>query len=107
MRVSEYYWYDPFNPEDWAGFVLNHGKYESIPVNGNGYLESLCTELVLRRWAGGYQGVNTTWLRWANRDGQVIPTAQELAQQAQQRADFAEQRAIKISSKVAGIGHQS
>jgi len=81
LQVSEYDWYDPFNPADWAGFVLNHGVYEPMTVNPQGYWESPCTGLVLRRWVGEYQGVNTTWLRWANPDG--MPTAQAAARLAQ------------------------
>ncbi|MEN9233896.1 MAG: Uma2 family endonuclease [Gloeomargarita sp. DG02_3_bins_56] len=118
MRVPEYYWYDPFNPDDWAGFVLNHGEYEPIPVNADGYLESPGTGLVLRRWTGDYRGVHTTWLRWANRDGAVLPTAPEWAQQAQhqlalveqkaalaqQRADLAEQRAARLAEKLRKLG---
>jgi len=100
MRVSEYYWYDPFNPADWAGFPLIHGVYQPMTVNAQGYLESPCTGLVFGQWLGDYRGVHTTWLRWANPDGHVLPTAQELAQQAQpeayraqQQADLAEQEA--------------
>jgi len=105
MRVSEYYWYDPFNPEDWAGFVLHHGVYQPMTVNPQGYLESPCTGLVLRRWVGDYRGVNTTWLRWANPDGCVLPTAQELAARAQQRADAAEQRA-SLAEQRASLAEQ-
>ena len=71
-----------------------------MTVNAQGYLESPCTGLVLGQWLGDYRGVHTTWLRWANPDGHVLPTAQELAQQAQpeayraqQQADLAEQEA--------------
>jgi len=99
LRVWEYYWYDPFNPDDWAGFVLVRGKYEPLPVNEQGYLVSPCTGLVLRRWTGDYRGVHTTWLRWAYPDGQVLPTAQELAQQAQQEARLAQQAAAQAQQE--------
>ena len=32
MRVSEYFWYDPFNPNDFAGFDLNSGAYQPIEI---------------------------------------------------------------------------
>jgi Uma2 family endonuclease len=105
MRVSEYYWYDPFNPADWAGFVLTHGIYQPMTPNAQGYLESPCTGLVLRQWLGDYRGVHTTWLRWANPDGQVLPNAQELAQQAQQEAQMAQQRA-ELAEQEARIAQQ-
>ncbi|MCS6782613.1 MAG: Uma2 family endonuclease [Gloeomargarita sp. SKYBB_i_bin120] len=104
LRVPEYYWYDPFHPEDWAGFALHHGVYEPIPVNAQGYLESQCTGLVLRRWVGTYRGVEATWLRWATPDGEVLPTAQELAQRAQQAAQQAQQRAERLAQKLRELG---
>ncbi|WP_448573593.1 Uma2 family endonuclease [Trichothermofontia sp.] len=106
MRVAEYFWYDPFNPDDWAGFQL-HGTYQPITVNPQGQLVSQVLKLGLSRWSGTYQGVSTTWLRWVNLDGTLLPTTTELAQQqaeqaqqqaeqAQQRADYAERQVLQI-----------
>jgi Uma2 family endonuclease len=30
MRVSEYFWYDPFKPLDWKGFCLIGGFYQPL-----------------------------------------------------------------------------
>jgi Uma2 family endonuclease len=61
MRVSEYFWYDPFNPDDFAGFDLNSGTYQQIALN------------------------DATWLRWATFDGELFPTSQEMVGIAQQK----------------------
>ncbi|MBW4689160.1 MAG: Uma2 family endonuclease [Komarekiella atlantica HA4396-MV6] len=97
MRVPEYFWFDPFNPDDWAGFSLGSGVYQSITPNAENQLVSQALGLVLLRWQGSYKGVNTTWLRWATIDGELLPTAEEKqrqrADQEQQRADQEQQRA--------------
>ncbi|UZQ52877.1 Uma2 family endonuclease [Trichothermofontia sichuanensis B231] len=103
MRVAEYFWYDPFNPDDWAGFQLR-GTYQPIAVNAQGQLVSQVLNLGLTRWLGTYQGVSTTWLRWVNLDGTLLPTPTELAEQrahqAEQRADQAEQRAHQAEQQM-------
>jgi Uma2 family endonuclease len=97
MRVPEYFWFDPFNPDDWAGFSLGSGVYQPITPNAENQLVSQALGLALLRWQGSYKGVNTTWLRWATMDGELLPTAEEKerqrADQAQQRADQEQQRA--------------
>jgi Uma2 family endonuclease len=54
LRVPEYFWYDPFNPEDWAGFILKDGIYESLSQD-TGQLVSQQLGLALVRWQGGYR----------------------------------------------------
>jgi Putative restriction endonuclease len=93
MRVPEYFWYGPFNPDDWAGFSLQNMKYEKIPVSEQQQLVSQALGLALVRWSGEYKGINTTWLRWAYLDGELIPTTEEILQQEKQRADQEQQRA--------------
>ena len=93
LRVPEYFWYDPFNTEDLAGFVLVDGLYQPIELNEQGWLVSQRLELALVRWQGEYRGVNTVWLRWATLEGEILPNAPELAASAQQKAQLAQQKA--------------
>ena len=90
MRVSEYFWYDPFNPNDFAGFDLNSGAYQQIALNEKNQLVSKVLDLALVRWQGNYRGVDATWLRWATLDGELFPTSQEMVVISQQRAEQAE-----------------
>ncbi|MFO0096990.1 MAG: Uma2 family endonuclease [Aphanizomenon sp.] len=85
MRVSEYFWYDPFNPDDFAGFDLNSGTYQQIALNEKNQLISKVLNLSLVRWEGNYRGVDATWLRWATFDGELFPTSQEMVGIAQQK----------------------
>jgi Uma2 family endonuclease len=99
LRVSEYFWYDPFNPEDLAGFVLVDGVYEPLQANEQGWLLSHRLGLALVRWEGDYKGVTAVWIRWATLEGVVLPTPQELAQAAQQKAQAAQQKAQAAQQK--------
>jgi Uma2 family endonuclease len=111
MRVSEYFWYDPFNSEDFAGFFLNSGVYQPIIFNEQGWLISQSLGLALVRWAGNYRGVATVWLRWATLSGEVLLTGHELAEQERERAEKAHERAEqereradKLAEKLRSLG---
>jgi Uma2 family endonuclease len=87
MRVPEYFWYDPFNSDDLAGFSLQKGVYQPIAKNNQNQLVSQSLQLGLQLWQGNYKGIDTTWLRWANLEGELLPTPEE---KERQRADNAE-----------------
>lgn len=55
-------------------------------------------------WTGVHEKSLDTWLRWCTKDGQLIPTAEERADQAQQRADQAQQRAEQLEARLRALG---
>ena len=97
MRLPEYFWFDPFDADDWAGFrrTLIGKRHEYIPIqpNADGAMFSERTGLYLVRWHGIHQDVEATWLRWADADGKLLPTANEIAEQAQYEAKQAQREA--------------
>ncbi len=97
VRVPEYFWFDPFNPDNWAGFTLKNGIYEPIIVDEQGRLLSQQLGLSLLRWSGVYKTVETVWLRWATPEGEILPTPDELsaqtAEEAQLQAEQAQRQA--------------
>ena len=107
MRVPEYFWYDPFNPNDWAGFRLQGGTYEDILPNTQKQMVSQVLDLGLVRWQGLYKGIAATWLRWARLDGGLLLTAEERerqrAEQEYQRAEQEYQRAEQAEAQVQRI----
>jgi len=110
MRVPEYFWYDPFNPEDFAGFRLHGRIYEPLTWEEPGYF-SEGLQLYLIRWEGDYEGVTATWIRWADPEGNVLPTrgeiaiqAQAQAQQAQAQAQQAQAENLKLAAKLRELG---
>lgn len=93
LRVAEYFWFDPFNSGDWAGFDLRHGVYRVLSPDGRGRLISKRLGLALTRWPGVYADVETVWLRWATLEGDLLPTPQELLEAETRRAETERQRA--------------
>jgi Uma2 family endonuclease len=118
LRVPEYFWYDPFNPQDWAGFILRDGSYEPLSLDAQQRFISERLGLALVRWQGVYKGVEAVWLRWATLEGRLLPTGDELvqqerqraeqehqrAEQERQRAEMAEQRAAELERKLKELG---
>lgn len=93
VRVAEYYWFDPFEPTDCAGFSLHNGIYEPILPDERGRLISQRLGLALMRWHGVYENIEATWLRWATLKGELLPTGEETVEIERQRAEVERQRA--------------
>jgi Uma2 family endonuclease len=108
MRVPDYFWYDPFNPDDWAGFSIQQGSYQPITPNAQNQLVSQSLELALQRWQGNYKGIDATWLRWATREGELLATPEEKerqrAEQERQRADKAEGQLLQTALNLLDAG---
>jgi len=101
MRVPEYFWFDPFNSDDWAGFSLQHGIYKPIAVNVQNQLVSQYLGLALTRWQGIYKGVEAVWLRWVTiEEGELLPTSDDIAEQERRRAEKERQRAEVAESQL-------
>ncbi|NEP57935.1 MAG: Uma2 family endonuclease, partial [Symploca sp. SIO2G7] len=107
VRVPEYFWYDPFNPEDLAGFNLQNGVYQPISEDQQKRLMSQQLGLLLVRWQGCYKDVEATWLRWATLEGDLIPTPQEEAQQAKQQAAQAQQEAAQVQQEAEQVQQEA
>ena len=95
MHVPEYFWYDPFNPDDWAGFQLRGGTYQEISADGQQRRVSETLGLLLVPVVEEYKGVAATWLRWATLDGTLLPTTAEQAEHT---------KAIQIARNLLGMG---
>jgi Uma2 family endonuclease len=100
MRVPEYFWFDPFNVEDRAGFILQGGHYQPIPPDADGRLPVPSLGLLLVLWDGEYMGLETQWLRWADPDGGLLLLPEETeklrADEERQRADAAEAELARL-----------
>jgi len=84
FRTPEYFWFDPYSFE-LAGFRLIGGHYQPIPPDEQGRVGSEQLDLLL--------GVVDGSLRLFTRDGALVPTPEESAEHAADRADAAERRA--------------
>lgn len=117
LRVPNYYWLDPFAPEDRAGFTLYGGAYVTLLPDAGGRLAVPSLGLKLGLWTGRYLGVDTTWLRWMDPDGRPLPLREEQehdraeaekarAEAEKARADAERQRADAAEAELARLRAQ-
>lgn len=80
-------YYGVFDPLQQLGsellrvFGLREGQYIEL---AEPWLEQVGLGLTL--WEGEFEGVTTTWLRWCDRNGNILPTGAERAAQAEVKA---------------------
>ncbi len=82
--TSEYFWFDPDTLE-FQGFRLINAEYEAIAPNTLGHLWS--------EQLGLYLGLLDRKLRYFKASGELVPTSQEVALEAQERENRQRQRA--------------
>lgn len=104
MRVPEYFWYDPFNREDWAGFSLQKNQYQPLEKDENQRYISEQLGLALVQWQGNYKGVEAVWLRWETLEGELLPTERELREQAEKEVQQAQRKNEKLTAKLRELG---
>jgi Uma2 family endonuclease len=102
FRTPDYFWFDPESLE-FQGFSLISGVYQPIKPNENNWLWS--------EQLGLYLGIYDRKLRYFTADGNLVPTPEEAAIQAEDRAIQAEdrelqqrQKAEKLAAKLRELG---
>ena len=106
MKVSEYYWYDPFDSNDFKGFHIQSSRYQELQPDEKGNLLSRALGLQLVRWEGEYYDIAATWLRWAYPDGTLIPSREEICMAAEANATQAEANATQAQREAAQAQRQ-
>lgn len=92
FRTPDYFWFDPKTLE-FQGFQLVGGQYQELQPNPQGWLWSQQLEL--------YLGIDESKLRLFTAEGQLIPTPEEAAQQAEQQVQQAEQQVAQMEAMLA------
>ncbi|MBD2507272.1 Uma2 family endonuclease [Nostoc muscorum FACHB-395] len=87
FRTPDYFWFDPETLE-FAGFHLLDGKYQSLEPNPQGWLWS--------QQLGLHLGVYQEKLRFFTPEGKLVPTPEEVAQQAEQEKQRSDRLAAKL-----------
>lgn len=81
MRIPYYGIYLP-NRGSLEMYNLVNAAYEPMSPNSRGHYEITPMQVELGVWSGTYQNQTMSWLRWWDLQGNLLPTGQELAQQA-------------------------
>ncbi len=98
MRVLYYVVFDPIQQ-------LQQSVLQVFQLQGTSYvpmteywLEGVGLGLTL--WQGVFEGRQDVWLRWCDREQNIIPTGAERAEQERQRAEQERQRAEQAESQL-------
>jgi Uma2 family endonuclease len=95
LGVAYYVVFDPLRQlgdEPLRVLGLHEGRYAPLTEP---WLEQVGLGLTL--WEGSFEGLTTTWLRWCDRDGNLLPTGAERAAQA-------EAKAAKLAARLRELG---
>jgi Uma2 family endonuclease len=98
-------YYVIFDPDKQLGaevlriYRLREGEYRQTP---EGWFPRVGLGVTL--WQGVYEDMAQTWLRWCDRDGNVILTGAERAEQEHQRAEQEHQRAERLAAQLRALG---
>jgi Uma2 family endonuclease len=79
FRTPEYFWFNPSNLE-LSGFILVGGTYKPIEPNQQGWLWSQQLNL--------YLGIHDNQLRYFTKEGLIILTLEEFAEQEKQKSQI-------------------
>jgi Uma2 family endonuclease len=94
FRTEYYFIYDPFEENSLQGWRLGGNlRYEAIAPDDRRWLWCESLGLWLGTWSGTILKEKATWLRFYDRDGNLILLGEELAEQEKQRAEQEKQRA--------------
>ena len=109
MAVGYYVVFDPLQllgDEILRTYQLTVRRYVEMETF---WLEEVGLGLTL--WEGMFEGKQDIWLRWCDKEGNILPTGAERAQQAEQRAKqaeerahIAEQRAEQLAAQLRALG---
>ncbi|MFN0112432.1 MAG: Uma2 family endonuclease [Blastocatellia bacterium] len=105
MGIRYYVVLDPFRyfkGEVLQVFVLQEGVYQPTTER---YFP--CLGLGLKLWHGDFEDIKRTYLRWCDRKGKLLPTADERAKRAKLEAERAKReagRAAKMAAKLRELG---
>jgi hypothetical protein len=73
-------------------YHLVDGHYEKLTANERGHYPIAPMEVEIGIWQGSYENMELPWLRWWDREGNLLLTGDELVEKERQRADRLAQR---------------
>lgn len=80
-------------------YTLRENRYQESKKN---WLPNASIGVTL--WQGRYRGLEGTWLRWQDAQGNLLLTGEEQAEAAAERAEVAEERAERLAVQLRALG---
>jgi Uma2 family endonuclease len=85
-------------------YQLINGRYERCAANDRGHYDIPPMNVALGIWRGNYSHQTLPWLRWWDSEGNLLPSAEERADQETLRADQEKSRADRLAAKLRELG---
>lgn len=106
FRTADYFVYNPFDPKSLQGWHLNGSQhYQPLTPNDRGWLWCETLKLWLGTWEGSIRrdppAGTCPWLRFYDREGNLIPLPEEAAIQ---RAEQESLRAERLAARLRELG---
>jgi len=102
IRILYYVVFDPLEELGRIPFRLYELQVGNYVQRADGWLEEI--GLGLKLWHGVYEGMEAQWLRWIDREGMLIPTGSERADQEHERAEQEHERAERLAARLRELG---
>ena len=103
LQVPEYFIYDPRTSRLDDFRLATEGGYAPIPPGDGGRLPSDALGLELGVWQGVYQDSEAPWLRWHTAGGELVPTPEERAAEAERKEQAAKEQAAEAKEQAAEL----
>ena len=98
FKTPDYFVYHPFNPNSLQGWRMDaNDRYQPLEPNERGWLWCQSLGLWLGTWSGTIEREPAVWLRFYDRDGNLVPLPEEAAVQ---RLEEASQQVEQASQQV-------
>ena len=78
-------------------------QFELVAPNERGHYQIAQIGVELGIWQGVYQGVELPWLRWWDASGNLLPAAEERAEQAELVAEQERQTRIEAELRIQAL----
>lgn len=94
-----------FDPQEYLkkgvlrNYALKEGTYELVDTNWIPVLD-----IGVTLWEGEYEGLKAAWLRWCDKDGNLLLTGVEQREKEKQRAEQAEAQVERLTAQLRELG---
>jgi len=85
-------------------YYLMKGQYQRLNPNDRGHYPISQMGVELGIWQGKYQNVMLPWLRWWDLRGNLLPTSEERAEQAESLLEQERSRATQLAEYLRSLG---
>lgn len=94
----------PSRPPSLEMYQLLAGRYVRMPASEQGHYPIPPMGVEIGIWHGRYQNTEAPWLRWWDREGNLLLSGWERNQLAQSQLEQAQQRAERLAERLRAMG---